>query len=235
MFLRRQHLGMNLFVNDISVVILRKGSQPAMAEINTILDATEDKITKSALINHLWIKNASIADLGLVLDLINAKAPPNLLSLSISVSNQREVKAYLRKKFTLVDAAGGLVFKKDRILMIYRLERWDLPKGKKDPGESFRLTAEREVNEECNIKVEVGQRLVTTYHTYMMNKTHVLKRTRWYLMEATDDSKMRPEETEDIEDLRWMNRKEVYQALENSYRSIRFVFSSYYALEKTIT
>ncbi|MBM3176868.1 MAG: NUDIX domain-containing protein [Bacteroidetes bacterium] len=224
---------MNLFVNDIPVAILKQGSRPAKGEINAVLDATVDKITKAALINHVWIKNASIADLGLVLDLINSKVPLQLLSLSISVANRKEIKAYLRKKFNVVDAAGGLVLKKDRILMIYRLKRWDLPKGKRDPGESFRATAEREVNEECNIKVEVGQRLVTTWHTYTMNKNNMLKRTRWYLMELTDDSKMRPEEKEDIEDLRWMNQKEVYHALENSYNSIRFVFSSYYALEKT--
>lgn len=224
---------MNLFVNDIPVVILKQGSRPAKGEINAVLDATVDKITKASLINHVWIKNASIADLGVVLDLINSKIPLQLLSLSISVANRKEIKAYLRKKFNVVDAAGGLILKKDRILMIYRLKRWDLPKGKRDPGESFRATAEREVNEECNIKVEVGQRLVTTWHTYTMNKNNMLKRTRWYLMELTDDSKMKPEEKEDIEELRWMSQKEVYHALENSYNSIRFVFSSYYALEKT--
>ena len=56
----------------------------------------------------------------------------------------------------------------------------------------------------------------------------MLKKTRWYLMDVVDDSKMRPEITEDIEELRWMTRKEVYHALENSYKSIRFVFEEYY-------
>jgi hypothetical protein len=48
-------------------------------------------------------------------------------------------------------------------------------------------------------------------------------------MECTDDSRIRPATEEDIEELRWMTQKEIYHALENSYRSIRFVFERYYS------
>ena len=48
-------------------------------------------------------------------------------------------------------------------------------------------------------------------------------------MDLIDDSKSRPETEEDIEELRWMTQKEVYHALDNSYRSIHFVFEEYYA------
>jgi len=51
-------------------------------------------------------------------------------------------------------------------------------------------------------------------------------------MELVDDSRSRPSIEEDIEELRWMTQKEVYHALENSYRSIRFVFEEYYKKEK---
>jgi hypothetical protein len=78
------------------------------------------------------------------------------------------------------------------------------------------------------VKVRVGKLVATTWHTYTMNKNSMLKRTRWYLMELVDDSKMQPATNEDIEELRWMTRKEVYHALENSYNSIRFVFSRFY-------
>ena len=47
-------------------------------------------------------------------------------------------------------------------------------------------------------------------------------------MDLLDDSKSKPSLEEDIEELRWMTRKEVYHALENSYKSIRFVFEKYY-------
>jgi hypothetical protein len=61
-----------------------------------------------------------------------------------------------------------------------------------------------------------------------MNKNSMLKKTKWYNMDLVDDSHMKPSLEEDIEELRWMTEKEVYHALENSYKSIQFVFEEYY-------
>ena len=63
-----------------------------------------------------------------------------------------------------------------------------------------------------------------------MNKRAMIKKTRWYVMDILDDTRMRPDPTEDIEETRWMNRKEVYHALEHSYKSISYVFEQYYEL-----
>jgi len=49
-----------------------------------------------------------------------------------------------------------------------------------------------------------------------------------------DDSRIKPSIEEDIEELRWMTQKEVYHDLENSYRSIRFVFEEYYRKKEII-
>jgi 8-oxo-(d)GTP phosphatase len=219
---------MYLFINDIPVTILRPEEEPEADAINFVLDAATDNITKATLINHVWIRNAGITHIDLVLELINSQVPLQLISLHISVKDYRAIKAFLRRKFKVVKAAGGLVMKKDRYLMIFRMKKWDLPKGKKDPGETSRQTAEREVREECGIAVKVGKPLVTTWHTYTMNRSNMLKRTRWYQMELVDDTDMKPAVDEDIEELRWMTSKEVYHALENSYNSIRFVFKTYY-------
>ena len=90
------------------------------------------------------------------------------------------------------------------------------------------------MNEECNVDVKVGRKICTTWHTYTMNRNNMLKKTRWYMMDLVDDSKIKPALEEDIEDIRWMTQKEVYHALENSYKSIRFVFEEYYRkTEKT--
>jgi 8-oxo-dGTP pyrophosphatase MutT (NUDIX family) len=112
------------------------------------------------------------------------------------------------------------------------MKKWDLPKGKKESGERSKNTAVREVEEECNVEVKIGKKICTTWHTYTMNKNSMIKKTRWYLMDLVDDSRSRPAVEEDIEELRWMTQKEVYHALENSYRSIRFVFEEYYKKEK---
>jgi 8-oxo-(d)GTP phosphatase len=63
-----------------------------------------------------------------------------------------------------------------------------------------------------------------------MNKRAMIKKTRWYVMDVIDDSKMRPDPSEDIEETRWMNRKEIYHALEHSYKSISYVFEQYYEM-----
>jgi len=220
---------MNLFINDIPVTILKAGKKPAHGDVNHVVDAAGEKITKALMINHVWIRNVGVPDMDIILDLLDSAVPLQLISLVISVKDIKAIKDFLRRRFKVVDAAGGLVIKRGKFLMIHRMKKWDLPKGKRDPGESSRQTAVREVKEECGIEVKLGKRIVTTWHTYTMNKNMMLKRTRWYSMELTDDSQMKPEKTEDIEEVRWMTRKEVYHALENSYNSIRFVFSRYYA------
>ena len=49
------------------------------------------------------------------------------------------------------------------------------------------------------------------------------------MMDCVDDAKMKPQAEEDIEDIRWMSRKEVFHALEHSYKSISYVFEKYYS------
>jgi ADP-ribose pyrophosphatase YjhB (NUDIX family) len=116
--------------------------------------------------------------------------------------------------------------------MIYRMKKWDLPKGKKEKKEKYKETAVREVGEECNVSVKIGKKICTTWHTYTMNKRSMLKKTRWYAMDIVDDSKMKPDAAEDIEELRWMNPKEVYHALQHSYKSIQYVFEQYHQSSK---
>lgn len=225
---------MNLFVNDIPVIILKPGKQPDVGQFNLTVDVRKSPVTKADLINNVWITHAKVAHLNVILDLIDSRVPIALRSLVISVEDYEAVKEFLKKKFRVVKAAGGLVRKKDRFLLIYRQKKWDLPKGKKESGERSSETAVREVEEECNVKVRLGRKIATTWHTYTMNKHAMLKKTRWYNMEIIDDSKMRPSLEEDIEDVRWMSQKEVYHALENSYNSIRFVFEKYYAQSERV-
>jgi 8-oxo-(d)GTP phosphatase len=219
---------MIIFINDIPVRIFKAEEQPDEGRINHIIDAAVETIAQAKLINHVWIKNADEADFDVILGFLDSKVPTNLLSLYISVDNYIAIKIYLRTKFKVVKAAGGLIRKKEKFLMIYRMKKWDLPKGKKEKSERYKQTAAREVGEECNITVKVGKKICTTWHTYTMNKRAMLKKTRWYIMDCIDDSHMKPEVTEDIEEIRWMSPKEIYHALEHSYKSISYVFEKYY-------
>jgi len=221
---------MIIFINDVPVRILKANEQPDQGRVNVIIDASEGPLTQAKLIHHVWIQNVSEDDLGVLLNFLDSKVPINLFSLYLSVVNYDTMKQYLRNKFKVVKAAGGLVRKKEKFLMIYRMKKWDLPKGKIERGEKNRKAAAREVEEECNVTVKVDGKICTTWHTYTMNKRAMIKKTRWYIMDVVDDSKMRPDPSEDIEETRWMNRKEVYHALEHSYKSINYVFEQYYEM-----
>lgn len=218
---------MILFINDIPVRILEGDIVPDAGQYNYILDAATEPITQAKLINHVWIKNVNDSDFDALLRFLNSNVPTNILSVIVSTGSL-PVKKYLRSKFKIVKAAGGLIRKKEKFLMIYRLKKWDLPKGKREKNETYKQTAVREVEEECNITVKLGRKICTTWHTYTMNKNAMLKKTRWYLMDSIDDSKLRPAVAEDIEEIRLMTRKEVYHALEHSYKSISYVFEQYY-------
>jgi ADP-ribose pyrophosphatase YjhB (NUDIX family) len=221
---------MIIFINDIPVRILKANDSPDLGKINHILDVTTEPITQAKLIHNVWIKRVTEEHLDLLLSFLNSKVPTSLLSLLITPADYDALKLHFQNQFKIIKAAGGVIRKKDKFLMIYRMKKWDLPKGKKEKKEKYRQTAIREVGEECNVSVKIGKKICTTWHTYTMNKRAMLKKTRWYCMDVVDDSRMKPSTEEDIEEVRWMNPKEVYHALEHSYKSISFVMEQYYAL-----
>jgi 8-oxo-(d)GTP phosphatase len=221
---------MIIFINDIPVRILQPNEEIEEGRVNHVVDAAKEPVSQAKLIHNVWIKNATEEDFKLLLEFLDSKVPTNVLSVVISVKNYDAAKKYLRSKFKVIKAAGGIVRKKDKSLMIYRMKKWDLPKGKREKGEKSKATAVREVEEECNVTVKVGKKICTTWHTYTMNKNAMIKKTRWYVMDLVDDTRMKPQTDEDIEETRWMNQKEVYHALEHSYKSISYVFERYYAL-----
>ncbi len=108
-----------------------------------------------------------------------------------------------------IDAAGGLLYRKIddqvEILLIFRNDVWDLPKGKKEADESHEECALREVSEEVGLKdLHLTGHLTDTYHEYKENGVEIGKTTRWYSMVATDPfADMQPQKEEGIMELLW--------------------------------
>ena len=143
-------------------------------------------------------------------------------------TNLEELKKALWKKFTIVQAAGGLVTNlKDEILMILRRGKWDLPKGKLDPGETLEQCAVREVEEETGLgNLTLQRHLLTTYHTYHESGKFILKESYWYKMNIPDEQPLIPQAAEQITEARWVKTSGIKELLHNTFPSVKDVLQT---------
>lgn len=134
-----------------------------------------------------------------------------------------------RAAYRFVQAAGGAVTdEKGRLLLIHRLGRWDLPKGKVESGEAVDVGAVREVQEECGLReVRLIAPLCHTWHTYQRTGAQYLKRTDWFLMEASSAERLTAQQEEDIDEVRWMDRAEVAAIRGDIYPSLLPVLNAW--------
>lgn len=130
-----------------------------------------------------------------------------------------------RSLFQHIDAAGGVVLNDaGEWLMMYRLGKWDLPKGKLESFEQPEEAAVREVSEECGIpEPKLMHHLIDTYHIYTQHTERVLKRTYWYMMHSSGSHRPTPQTIEGITEVRWVRPEQVAELAEQSYGSIREV------------
>lgn len=132
-------------------------------------------------------------------------------------------------QYEILEAAGGIVFNANReMLMIYRFDRWDLPKGKIEKAETPDVAALREVCEEtgvCDCKIVMP--LTTTYHTYRYQSKFILKRTFWYEMYSEKSAVPKAQAEEGIEEATWMNKNKFEAALQQTYPSIHELLKKY--------
>jgi ADP-ribose pyrophosphatase YjhB (NUDIX family) len=225
---------MKIFVNDKPVKIISFEERNNVVGYDTILKGG-DEITSKKLIGHVIIQNATTLQIERLLRILEFKKLKKLLAITFAVSDYETVKDFIKDQFKIIKASGGVVRKGDKVLMIFRLKKWDLPKGKLKKDEDSLKGAKREVEEECNIKVEVREKLCSTWHTYIRKDRRILKKTDWYIMNCADDSNMRPQLEEFIEEVKWMKKDDVQKALKNSYLSIEEVFSEFYLLDQLNT
>lgn len=141
-------------------------------------------------------------------------------------SNLEACWQLFKSQFKIQKAAGGKVLNsKNEVLFIYRFNKWDLPKGKLEKGESIAECAIREVEEECGIiNLSIENELDTTYHIFERKDKIILKITYWFLMTTTYKGKLTPQLEEGIEQVVFKNKVETEDALKNTYENIKLLF-----------
>jgi len=223
---------MNVYINDIPLILKKASEKVYKHEYDLILKAS-DHFTSKDLIGDVLIKDADALLIDRIVRLMEVKKLKKLRSLTLVTGKKKKLIEHLKDQFKIVNAAGGLVLKDGKILMIYRMGVWDLPKGKLNKKEKVQEGALREVEEECNIQVEVVEKLPKTWHSYAFKGKKILKKTSWFVMNCTDDSLMKPQAEEFIEEVRWMTPEEVQEVLPKAYTSIAFIVRHYLQSLKT--
>jgi hypothetical protein len=222
---------MTIFIDDRPIHL--KGSKKAAklqdaalekhVDYDRIIDARLDGLKLGMLKGHLLVLNATPITIEKLVNLLNSYEMSDLSSITLVAAEKKAVEEKFKSMFKIVKAAGGVVFKEDKMLLIFRRGKWDLPKGKLDGDEPSRVAALREVQEETGVVAALENRICTTWHTYTLHGSRILKKTKWYRMGCIDDARMKPQTDEDIERLEWMDQKKTALALTNSFSSIRYV------------
>jgi 8-oxo-dGTP pyrophosphatase MutT (NUDIX family) len=113
----------------------------------------------------------------------------------------------------------------NKVLVIFRRGKWDLPKGKLEKGETIEFGAMREVEEECGITdLEIQKLIEITYHTYKIGDQDILKKTYWFEMIHKRSLKPKPQTEEEITEARWIDVNEITEISNNTFPSIIEVF-----------
>jgi ADP-ribose pyrophosphatase YjhB (NUDIX family) len=224
---------MKLFVNSIPVRIQKLSKGFKISDYDVIVNGGNKNIYVGMLLGDVLINDASIAQIDRIFRLMRRKRLQKLRSISFTVNDRESVKHFVKSRFKIIKAGGGIVRKDNSLLMIYRLNRWDLPKGKLEKDEHWEVGAKREVEEECNIAVNMERKICSTWHSYSLNGKNILKKTAWYAMSCVDDSEMKPQITEDIQAVEWKDNEALREALFNTYPSIRYVIQRYQSRHNT--
>jgi 8-oxo-dGTP pyrophosphatase MutT (NUDIX family) len=153
--------------------------------------------------------------------------------ITVICSDVSFVFSELFRDYEFIEAAGGLVKQGDSYLIIRRLGKWDIPKGKMEIGETPEQAAIREIEEECGIRSpRIVVKLTETYHTYAFKGKDVLKRTHWFLLDYSGNELLVPQVDEQITAVKWVQNAELAAIRQDTFGSIIDVLD---ALEKHVT
>jgi 8-oxo-dGTP pyrophosphatase MutT (NUDIX family) len=202
-----------VFFNDKKIVI----SAPGKITINKTLEIIDDLQTTAAL--KKWFLTFSKRN---IQEVVLTSHEPKQFFENI-----------FQKAFTVIYASGGVVKRKNRFLFIYRNEKWDLPKGKIDNGETKEEAAVREVGEECGINGHrIEMQLPSTFHiyqsTYKESKGEwIFKETFWFEMKYDGVENGQPQLEENITKIRWFKKNELGSVFSNTYTNLHSLVKIY--------
>ena len=98
----------------------------------------------------------------------------------------------------MVRAAGGLIVRDGRVLLVHRPQHgdWSFPKGKLEDGESWEQAALREVEEETGLRCVLGDEVGWTHYDVEDEP----KEVRYFRMSSVGEARAQSE----VDEVRWV-------------------------------
>ncbi len=111
---------------------------------------------------------------------------------------------------SVVRAAGGLVVRNGKVLLVHRpsYDDWTFPKGKAERDESDEDCALREVHEETGLQCRLEDELSSTEYVDGRGRP---KRVRWWRMTPEGDDGFLA--NDEVDELRWLTPGEAARLL----------------------
>lgn len=196
---------LKIYFNDIPLYVLPNDQKEIVNEKCIVYDCSDDPKRLPLIINNLWKRNADF--------------------FVITGKDYGIIRNQVLENFITVKAAGGVVLNEsNEVLLIFRKDKWDLPKGHWEPGETLEECAIREVQEETNINnPKISKFLKVTYHSYILENKLMLKECHWYLMKHSGKESLKPQSEEGIEKVLWVPITEIEKYTSQTYSSIKEV------------
>ena len=167
----------------------------------------------------LFIKYTSVAQI------IKALKSSKNRKVFLYHKNIEKLWKSFKKKFPIVEAAGGLVERTDnKLLFIFRNNKWDLPKGGVEKKELIIEAAQREVTEETGVSdLIVQKQLSETFHIFKKGKRFRLKKTYWFKMSTSYMGETVPQIEEGIKKIEWVSKEKIDEILNDAFENIRII------------
>lgn len=138
-----------------------------------------------------------------------------------------KVVEILHQRFICVKAAGGVVrCPEGEELIIERNNRWDIPKGMVEKGETLREAAMREVSEETGLPLDglkIRDLIEKTYHIYNLYGGWHLKQTSWFRIDADQKYTPTPQSEEGIVRCEWCSSAVRRERLSTSFSALQML------------
>lgn len=159
-----------------------------------------------------------------VLDVMLKYSDNEVETIVITYETEEELIVAFENSLTQRVAAGGWVYNsKGELLVIDRLDHFDIPKGHVEKGETLEQCAIREVEEETGIRnISIVRELGISRHIFQYSKDEelILKLTHWYEMKSEFSGKFIAQKEEGIVQVFWLGKLDVLKNKDKFWRSL---------------